>query len=192
QTIAELAQVVQPVSTFEIDQGPVAGRVPLTPIQQSFFSRQPEEPWHFNQAIMLAVPVNMNVDALQEALAIILQHHDALRLRYRQIDGHWQQWNEAISPNKLNGELPFHIEDLSRLSRESQAQVLRERSGFWQASLNLERGPLVCLVLFHLGNESRLLWCIHHLVVDGVSWRILLEDLETAYHQAVAGQPVTL
>ncbi|MCP4238202.1 MAG: hypothetical protein GY770_32335, partial [Aestuariibacter sp.] len=60
------------------------------------------------------------------------------------------------------------------------------------ASLNLENGPLVRLVLFNLGDKSRLLWCIHHLAVHGVSWRILIEDLQTAYHQAVAGQPVSL
>ncbi|MCP5007722.1 MAG: amino acid adenylation domain-containing protein, partial [Planctomycetes bacterium] len=190
QTVAELAEVAQPVSTLEIDQGPVAGHVPLTPIQQAFLSRQPEEPWHFNQAILLAVPVDINEVALQEALAMILQHHDALRLRYRHINGHWQQWHETVSLTKLNDELPFHIEDLRHLSKILQTQALRERSGFWQASLNLETGPLVRLVLFNLGNESRLLWCIHHLVVDGVSWRILIEDLETAYHQAIADKPI--
>ncbi|MCP4235921.1 MAG: non-ribosomal peptide synthetase, partial [Aestuariibacter sp.] len=192
QTIAELAQVVQPVSTFEVDQGPVTGQVPLTPIQQAFFFRQPEVPWHFNQAIMLVVPVNMKEIALQDALTTILYYHDALRLRYRHIDGNWQQCHEAVSSEKLNGKLPFHIEDLSHLSRESQAETLRDRSDFWQASLNLETGPLVRLVLFNLGDESRLLWCIHHLAVDGVSWRILIEDLHTAYHQAVSGQPVSL
>ncbi|MCP4236538.1 MAG: non-ribosomal peptide synthetase, partial [Aestuariibacter sp.] len=130
--------------------------------------------------------------ALQDALTTILYHHDALRLRYRHIDGNWQQCNETVSSEKLNGELPFHIEDLSHLSRESQVEELRERTDFWQASFNLENGPLVRLVLFNLGDESRLLWCIHHLAVDGVSWRILIEDLQTAYHQAVSGQPVSL
>ncbi|MCP4238768.1 MAG: non-ribosomal peptide synthetase, partial [Aestuariibacter sp.] len=166
--------------------------MPLTPIQQAFFFRQPEEPWYFNQAIMLAVPVNMNEVALQDALTTILYHHDALRLRYRYIDDNWQQCHETVSSEKLNVELPFHIEDLSHLSRESQAEALRERSDFWQASFNLENGPLVRLVLFNLGDESRLLWCIHHLAVDGVSWRILIEDLQTAYHQAVSDQPVSL
>jgi amino acid adenylation domain-containing protein/non-ribosomal peptide synthase protein (TIGR01720 family) len=186
QTIAELASVVQKLASFEIEQGPVTGQVPLTPIQQAFFARQPIEPWHFNQAILLAVPASINEVALQQALTMILQHHDALRLRYQKIDDHWLGWHDAISPP------PYHIEDLSHLSKEPQMQALQKRADFWQASLNLETGPLVRLVLFHLGNESRLLWCIHHLAVDGVSWRILLEDLQTAYHQAVANQPICL
>ncbi|MCP5010128.1 MAG: non-ribosomal peptide synthetase, partial [Aestuariibacter sp.] len=121
-----------------------------------------------------------------------LQHRDALRIRYCPIDDNWLGCHETVSPNKHNIELPFHREDLSHLSKELQTQALRERSDFWQASLNLETGPLVRLVLFNSGDESRLLWCIHHLAVDGVSWRILIEDLHTAYHQAVAGQPVSL
>jgi amino acid adenylation domain-containing protein/non-ribosomal peptide synthase protein (TIGR01720 family) len=185
QTIAELAKVVQPLFDSDIETGPVTGEVPLTPIQQAFFNRQPKEPWHFNQAVLLTVPADIDEAALRQALAMILQHHDALRLRYRQVDGRWQQWYEAVS----TGELPFHSEDLGHLL---QAQVLRERADFWQASLNLETGPLVRFVLFHLGSESRLLWCIHHLAVDGVSWRILLEDLRTAYYQAAAGRPIRL
>ena len=116
QTIAELAQVVQPLATFDIEQGPVTGEVPLTPIQQMFFTRQPKEPWHFNQAILLAVPVDINEVALQQALAMILQHHDALRLRYRQIDDQWLGWHDVVSTEKL----PCHFEDLSHLSTEPQ------------------------------------------------------------------------
>ncbi len=192
QTIAELAQVVKPVSTLEIDQGPVVGKVPLTPIQQAFLSRQPVEPWYFNQAIMLAVPANMNEVALQKALTMVFKHHDALRMRYHQHGDGWQQSNETVSPDGQDEELPFHIEDLSYLSKEQQLQALRERSDFWQASFNLENGPLVRLVMFNLGAEFRLLWSIHHLVVDGVSWRILIEDLQTVYNQVASNQAIRL
>lgn len=61
-----------------------------------------------------------------------------------------------------------------------------------QGSLGLEHGPLLRAVLFELpGGEQRLLLVVHHLVVDGVSWRILLEDLQEAYRQLLAGQVIT-
>jgi amino acid adenylation domain-containing protein/non-ribosomal peptide synthase protein (TIGR01720 family) len=184
QTIAELALVVQPEVDVKAEQGLVTGDVPLTPIQQAFFARKPAEPWHFNQAIFLTVPADINPAALQLALAAILEHHDALRLRFQQTHEGWQQWYARPEP-----ELPFQTEDLTALALEHQSRVLTERANVWQTSFNLEQGPLVRLVLFQLGVEARLLWCIHHLVVDGVSWRILLEDLHTAYHQALADQP---
>ncbi|MDM8557190.1 non-ribosomal peptide synthase/polyketide synthase [Candidatus Parabeggiatoa sp. HSG14] len=187
QTIAELAQVVRTSSVTVAEQGLITGVVKLTPIQQAFFAKQPIEPWYFNQAILLNVPKHLDQTALQKALAAILVHHDALRLRYYQVADVWQQ-----KQTTQGDELPFHQEDLSHLSREAQTQTLKERIDFWQASLNLETGPLVRLVFFQLSTEARLLWCIHHLAVDGVSWRILLEDLETTYHQAIANKPLNL
>ena len=187
QNIAELAQVVRPLAAQKLaEQDAITGEVPLTPIQAWFFARQSEEPWHFNQAVLLAVPADIDEVALRQALAAILEHHDALRLRCRQTNDQWQQWHDVVSTK----ELPWHVEDLGHLPREAQVRALRERADFWQASLNLETGPLVRLVLFRLGEETRLLWCIHHLAVDGISWRILVEDLQTAYRQAMAGQPI--
>ena len=183
-TIAELARVTRAATTINAEQGTISGDVPLTPIQQTFFERSSKALWHFNQAILLVVPPDINENALKQSLTIILQHHDALRLRFRQTSGQWEQSHASLSTD----ELPFHIEDHRQTPKENRSEVIRERSGFWQASMNLETGPLVRLVLLHLGDESRLLWCIHHLAVDGVSWRPLLEDLQTAYQQAVSGQ----
>ncbi len=187
QTIAALAHVVQPVTMFKAEQGLVSGEVALIPIQRAFFAAHTAEPYHFNQAILLSVAADMNEAVLRKMLEAILCHHDALRLRYRHRDGEWYQNHTAPAD-----ELPFHSEDLSDLSKEPQAEALRERADFWQASLNLEAGPLMRLVFFRLGREARLLWCIHHLVVDGVSWRILLEDFHTAYQQAIVGKPIRL
>ncbi|MDM8557191.1 amino acid adenylation domain-containing protein [Candidatus Parabeggiatoa sp. HSG14] len=184
QTIAELAQVVRlGTTTIVAEQGLITGSVSLTPIQHALFARQLAEPWHFNQAVLLAVPKHLNPVALQKALAIILEHHDALRLRVVKNKTEWQQWQATP-----NDEIPFHQEDLS----EESAQTLKERINFWQASLNLEKGPLVRLVFFQLKTEARLFWCIHHLAVDGVSWRILLEDLQTAYYDALSNKSSSL
>ena len=187
QTIAELAHVVQPVKIFMAEQGLVSGEVPLIPIQKFFFAGHTSEPWHFNQAILLSVPDGVSEAALRKALEAVLQHHDVLRMRYRHKNGKWHQNHTAPGDGP-----PFHREDLNHVQEEQQAQELSKRADFWQSSLDLEKGPLMRLVLFKMGKESRLLWCIHHLVVDGVSWRILLEDLHTAYQQAIVDKSIKL
>jgi len=182
QTIADLARIVRKTPTFHIEQSIVSGEVPLTPIQRAFFGYQPEEPWHFNQAILLNVPHTINSQGLKDALAAIIKHHDALRLQYQadEVGNITQYYTEP------NSEIPFYSEALKDLS------LLQERVDIWQANLNLEQSPLVRLVLFQTKTQARLLWCIHHLVVDAVSWRILLEDLQTAYHQSVNQQAIHL
>ncbi len=184
QTLAELAQAVQPLREVIAEQGLIQGEVALTPIQSWFFAGDTGEPWHFNQAMLLEAPVPLDEAALRQALAVLLNHHDALRLRYRHIDGVWQQRHSDSEPG-----VPFHLETLTDTDF---AKALNERASHWQAGLNLEHGPLTRLVLFRHEQGIRLLWVIHHLAVDGVSWRILLEDLNTAYRQAHAGETVLL
>jgi non-ribosomal peptide synthase protein (TIGR01720 family) len=84
--------------------------------------------------------------------------------------------------------------DLSEMSEAEQVREIEEQSKEYQASLDLEAGPLVRVVYYEMGGRQadRLLLVAHHLVVDGVSWRILLEDLQTAYRQARDGQEVKL
>ncbi|MCP4695913.1 MAG: amino acid adenylation domain-containing protein, partial [Gammaproteobacteria bacterium] len=184
QTLAELAQAVQPLREVIAEQGLIQGEVALTPIQSWFFAGDTSEPWHFNQAMLLEAPVPLDEAALRQALAALLNHHDALRLRYRRTDGVWQQRHSDPEPG-----IPFHLDTLTDADF---AKALNERASHWQAGLNLEHGPLTRLVLFRHEQGPRLLWVIHHLAVDGVSWRILLEDLNTAYRQAHAGETVQL
>jgi amino acid adenylation domain-containing protein/non-ribosomal peptide synthase protein (TIGR01720 family) len=189
QTIAELAAVVTTTETRKAEQGLVTGSLPLTPIQHWFFAQNLPEPHHFNQAFLLDVPPTLNPDLLQQALQQLLVHHDTLRLRFHQTEACWQQFNAL--PDET---VPFSRIDLSTLQEGSHSQTIESRSSQLQASLNLNSGPLLRVALFHLGTQkpSRLLLVIHHLAVDGVSWRILLEDLQTAYQQLESGKPIQL
>jgi non-ribosomal peptide synthase protein (TIGR01720 family) len=133
----------------------------------------------------LRVPSELNPKALEQALATVLLHHDVLRLRYHYIDGHWQQYFAAPSQT-----VPFFIEDLRPY--EEPLPELYKLTLHYQTNFDLTEGPLTHLVLFKLTDSARLFWCIHHLMVDGVSWRILQEDLHRAYIQAEASQPIQL
>jgi len=183
QTISQLATVTEIAPVTETMQGLVIGNVPLTPIQQWFFEQNLPEPHHFNQAMLLEVGTNLKPDLLKTAIAKLLDHHDALRLRFIKQDGKWQQYNSDDWHN-----FTFEVIDLSSLSDQEQLTTLTTIIDQQQRSFNLEKGPLVAVVYCQLTNSIKLSIVIHHLAVDGVSWRILLEDLATAYQQLEKGQ----
>jgi amino acid adenylation domain-containing protein/non-ribosomal peptide synthase protein (TIGR01720 family) len=185
QTIAELALVAGTAPVIEAEQGLVTGPVPLTPIQHWFFEQKSPEPNQYNQSVMLEVHQKLDQSLLKQVVQQLLAHHDALRLRYSEVDGSWQQLS-----TDGNEPLPFEDHDLSELTDEQQTTILEQQANALQASLNLQDGPLVRVALFEMGPEkpARLLIIIHHLVVDGVSWRIILEHLQTGYEQARRGE----
>jgi amino acid adenylation domain-containing protein/non-ribosomal peptide synthase protein (TIGR01720 family) len=182
QTVAELAMVARRADVIQAEQGIVSGPVPLTPIQQWFFEQELQDPHHFNQAVMLAVRHELDQEILEKVVAGLMRHHDALRMRFRRDSaGQWQEQNGLREDSKT----VVDRVDLSRIDEDCRTKELERLAGEWQASLNLESGPLLRFVLFDLGPKKaqRLLVVIHHLVVDGVSWRILLEDLESNYRE---------
>jgi non-ribosomal peptide synthase protein (TIGR01720 family) len=118
-----------------------------------------------------------------------VEHHDALRLRFTRTEEGWRQ--ECAAPGE-----PVRVErvDLSAVAPESLTGELERQAAQLQGSLRLDTGPLLRAVLFDLGagRPGRLLLVLHHLVVDGVSWRILLEDLLVTYQRLAGGAPVEL
>ncbi len=189
QTIAELAAVVGTVFSIQAEQGLVTGPVPLTPIQHWFFEPNLPEPHHFNIAFLLEVSPNLKPELLEQVVQELLVHHDALRLRFVQDESIWHQVNFGVEET-----VPFIVVDFSKLSSSAQQAAIEATAAELQASLNLSEGPLMRAALFNLGinQPGRLLLVIHHLAVDGVSWRILLEDLATAYQQLDRGETIQL
>ncbi|KQM52147.1 non-ribosomal peptide synthetase, partial [Pseudomonas sp. Leaf15] len=174
QSVRSLALVASFEQATVIDQGPVSGEVILTPVQHHFFEQAIVARQHWNQSLLLALRETLEPARLDVALTRLINHHDALRLRFvRQADG-WQQ---------------AHAEPVSSVS-VWQAQVADEAElaalcDEAHRSLDLEQGPLLRAVLVSMADGAqRLLLVVHHLVVDGVSWRILLEDLQQAYRNA--------
>jgi amino acid adenylation domain-containing protein/non-ribosomal peptide synthase protein (TIGR01720 family) len=185
--LAAVAGTGSASSAPRAEQGRVTGQVPLTPVQAWFFEQKQPAPWHHNQSVLLSVDDALSAQTLETALAAVLEHHDALRLRFRRVDGGWTQWHAD--------EVGIALEhaDLSAVAPDAQDRALEQAGAARQAGLDLERGPVGRAVLFERGARGRLLLLVlHHLVVDGVSWRILREDLERACAQVEAGRPVEL
>ncbi|HVQ92284.1 MAG TPA: amino acid adenylation domain-containing protein [Mycobacteriales bacterium] len=189
QTVASLAPVVTAETGGEPAREQVTGAVPLTPIQHWFFQQQPTSPHHFNQSTLAELTEDVDGTLLERAFEALLTHHDALRMRFKQVDGRWRQWNAPAEPTQL-----LFRRDLSELAEERQLAAMEQAADDLHASLDLRRGPLLKAMLFNRGPGRRpmLFVAVHHLVVDGVSWRILLDDLETAYRQAASGGPIDL
>ncbi len=184
QTIAELAAVEGTAGAAFAEQGMIEGQVPLTPIQKWFLADDGVDLHHFNQAVLLPVDPARDNRYLPEALQRLAEHHDTLRLRFeRRADG-WRQWHGPAA-----GAWPLARFDLAELPASERPSALTSAAGQLQASLDLVQGPLARAAWFDLGaGEARLLLVIHHLVVDAVSWRILLEDLLTLWSQLQAGE----
>ncbi|WP_026736179.1 non-ribosomal peptide synthetase [Fischerella sp. PCC 9605] len=189
QTIADLSTVVTTNTTVTAEQGVVTGTVPLTPIQYWFFEQNLPNPSHYNQSVMLEVSPDLKPELLEQALQQLLIHHDALRLRFTLSASNVTQFNAEYEETQV-----FSCIDLSKLSPIEQQSALKSTADEMQTQLNLSQGSLMRAILFRLGNNQpgRLLLIVHHLAVDGVSWRILLADLFTAYQQLSHGLAIQL
>ncbi|MBU0485479.1 MAG: amino acid adenylation domain-containing protein [Proteobacteria bacterium] len=182
-TIAELSGRIT-LTGGDGDQGIVSGPVPLTAIQEWFFREHQHDLHHFNQAVMLQSKDGLQPEALRAVLKKLLAHHDALRMTYKK---------EAAQMIQENGGLdyPLHFEVIDLRDQDNGAAALADYTEELQAGFKLASGPLMKTTLFRLPDGDRLLIIIHHLVIDGVSWRILLEDLKLGYRQANAGEKIT-
>jgi len=191
QTIAALARIATPVPVPQAASPaaphpaqPLAfSETPLTPIQAAFFARPVANRSHWNQSVLLIPRMGLEPAALAQALAALVARHEALRLRFTQRNGRWLQHCAPVET----------APDLLRLRAAADKAELTQACEALQRSLDIEKGPLLRGLLVSLPDGSaRLMLAIHHLAVDGVSWRILLDDLALALEQLGRGEPIAL
>ncbi|AGC45639.1 amino acid adenylation domain-containing protein [Myxococcus stipitatus DSM 14675] len=191
QTLEALARVARavPQAAAAAEQGPVTGPAVLTPIQRHLLRHGSEHAHHYNQAVLLVCQRPLEVAPLEEALRLLLVHHDALRMRFTRDGEQWLQ--NGVAPE----DAPFslHQVDLSSTPAAEQPAALEAEASRLQAGFVLSEPPLLRAALFHLGGgQQRLFLVANHLVVDAVSWRILVEDLESGYTHLAEGRPAVL
>jgi len=184
-TVAQLAEVcalsnAQAAHADEV----LTGSVPLTPIECWFVEQDMPERHYWNQSFLFELSADVSMSLLERALQHVTRHHDAFRLRLRSSGSGWvQEYGEDV---------PVSIAkfDLTREPPEERAAAITRHATRLQASLNLSEGPLLRAAHFALGvqERDRLLLVIHHIAVDGISWRLLLEEIESAYASLKAGR----
>ncbi|MDK2594355.1 non-ribosomal peptide synthetase [Pseudoalteromonas obscura] len=177
-TIRSLSGVATTDKELDISQEAVTGEMPLLPVQQAFLQKGVELDY-YNQAVMLNTPPEFNAEALQTIVAELVNRHDALRLSFKHEANNWQASHQDITTQSLNHF--FAVEKCSLSDKEQVAEIVNR----YHQSFELA-GPLARFVYVedeHNAQDGRLFIVLHHLVVDGVSWRILLSDIEAAFSQ---------
>jgi amino acid adenylation domain-containing protein/non-ribosomal peptide synthase protein (TIGR01720 family) len=194
QTIAQLATCAVALGEALTDDGNASttidlqATVPLLPIQAWFFAEPLPERHHWNQVVLLRLDEAVDTDRLEQALRAVVAHHDALRLRFvpcdpSQSDGFG--WRQQYTP--------VESAPMLQLANDVQMSAIEALCDAAQRTLDLTRGPLLRALAMRIEDGSwRLFLAIHHLVIDTVSWRILLDDLRRVYTQLGAGEAVSL
>ncbi|MER5748151.1 condensation domain-containing protein, partial [Streptomyces sp. NPDC002225] len=190
QTIAELAPMVrqaEPATDDSDASGPVAGGVELTPIQRWFFDGHTTAPDRYAMSVHVVLAPDTDPGVLARALTATVDHHDALRMRYA--DDGAGNWTQEY------GDRPGGMLSVRDIPADGTQAALHDAADEAQRALDLRGGALVKGVFLRMPGADtppRLFLAVHHLVMDAVSWRIVLEDLATAYAQLAAGHPVDL
>lgn len=177
QTIRQLALHAKYRKKALVSQQAVEGVAPLLPIAKQFFTDVTDKD-HFNQSVMLSIDKALSRSALMAITKALLIRHDALRLRFTQVDGQWQSHHVVLDEAMIKQQVKMI--DLQRQTIKDSADIMAQ----CQQSLDIENGPILTInQIYNQMGEVRLLIVIHHLVVDGVSWRVLLQDINTALVQ---------
>ncbi|RAW91688.1 non-ribosomal peptide synthetase [Photorhabdus laumondii] len=167
-TIASLAKLASTKGEMAANSTPRIEKAPLTPIQQWFFEQRFSEQHHWNQSHVISTKEQLNAEALSLAIQLLVEHHEQLRVCFPKERG--KHYQALRSP--YDNLLWFAEPDCSEETIANEAH----------ASLSIEEGPLLRIVML---DDFRVLLTLHHLIVDQVSWQILLEDLETAYQAMI-------
>ena len=173
--------------------------MPATPIMQ-WLKERGGPIGRFSQAMLLRVPAGLSEEHLAAALQVVLDHHDALRLRLTvgspdagsPEDGEWRL--EIAPPGSVAAGACLRRVDVGALDERDLRGAIAAEADAAEARLAPAAGLMLQAVWFDAGAEraGRLLLTIHHLAVDGVSWRILVPDLGAAWQAISRGQTVAL
>ncbi|MEC3633143.1 non-ribosomal peptide synthetase, partial [Bacillus velezensis] len=160
------------------EQGEITGEISLIPIQNYFFAQNMIDPEHFNVCQVFKVREKLNDLALQKALSALVQHHDMLRATYKDK----KQVIGKVEDKKWYG--------FTKIACESEE--IQEKIKTTKVKMDLAEGPLLQAVLFSTPEQDYMMLLAHHMIMDVISWRILTEDLEKGYSQALNQKEITL
>ncbi|SHL04117.1 non-ribosomal peptide synthetase [Flavobacterium chilense] len=184
--LEDLAKLVESNTVF-VDQSEVKGPVLLTPIQQYFFeSNLIPNKNHYNQSVVLKCNIELDSDNLEQTIATLVRHHDALRMVYDPVTYNCEQYNE----DSLENHYKIIFKDLRGAAVESEE--LEKEGDKLQSDFDITSGILFHVGHFKMSDGDRLVLVVHHLVIDGVSWRIIFEDLSNLYTSYQAKNTISL
>jgi hypothetical protein len=169
RSIPQLAATVKNVQTVVDNTEEIEKPFGLTPIQSLWFQLPNQGHGHFNQSFYLRVNRKTTTEEFHAAVEKLVSRHSMLRARFSfSEDSGWQQ---RVTDDIANSYRFRH----QTVSTKAEIDAMIEDS---QTCLNHSSGPLIATDLFEYGNEQHAFLVAHHLVIDLVTWRLLLEELE--------------
>ena len=174
QTIRELAKNIEDPSQ-QISRPDRNGEIPLTPIQHWFFEEHKNSPNHWNQAILVRPRKKIDPQILRKSVEELVKRHENLRMVFPESRGKRTARLERPAGSPL---VTAKVQGLS--GPEADAEILSQLKK-QQGVFDLSNGPLFRVILLESPNEQGVLLVAHHLIVDPMSWGILLSDLEMLY-----------
>lgn len=185
QTIASISSKVTDRSEAA-DNRIITGEAQLVPIQHWMVEHSEETLNHRNLSFLLYREEGFGEENVRKAFTKLVEHHDALRIIFSKRGGVTIQINRPFEPAMLD----FQTFDLTGHPHEYEAaQILVNQI---QSSMDVSEGPLMKVALIRVNDGEHLLIINHQLIIDHVSWRILLEDLNTAFTQLKNHEEIVL
>jgi amino acid adenylation domain-containing protein/non-ribosomal peptide synthase protein (TIGR01720 family) len=182
QTIAELSKEADAKELLQVNESP-AGDIKFTPVQMRFLRSGLTNPSHYNHSVLLQVRKGLNLESLDKALIAVIKQHDALRMKITGAES-------GVIPEES---LPAGVAefDFSGIDTALALDNLQKEKLRLNGLIDLKEGRILNAAYFRMPDENdRLLFNIHHICIDGVSWRIFLNDFVSAYESAEAGNEI--
>lgn len=163
-----------------ISQLEIMGSGSLGPIQKWFTLSESKNKNHFNQSVIMTFKEHVSSQLVENVFFELIKHHDLLRVNFLEKNG-----SLVPSIDHFDKRISCEVVDYRDIVFDSKSHKIK--IDCCQESINIEQGPLIRLCLFQYEKESKLLVIVHHLIIDGVSWRILLEDMESLFSKRCCG-----
>ncbi len=191
RTIAKLATQLTETTENQIqpaEQGVLTGDFPLHPIQHWFFEQKFPHPNYWNQAFLIRVPP-LVPQRLETAIQALTERHDMLRARFPSAEQQCYRALTQITPTALAICHYDHIHQDPFNRDPLNTGELYDALDRWQSDFDIANGPLwrFAYIDGYPDGSARIYCALHHLIVDAVSWRILLDDLKQLYHGEALG-----
>ncbi|MEL7002249.1 MAG: condensation domain-containing protein, partial [Bacteroidota bacterium] len=179
-----LENMAEHIGSFQnrISQDMVHGQFPLSPVQLYFFEHHKHHLNQYNQSFLIELKEERpDRSSLEDIISKIFQHHDMLRINFKMTeDGICQTCTDFMEP--------YHLEECDLENDPNPEESFRKKVNQIQSSFDVFKGPLVKFTLFLFPDSTKLLTVMHHLITDGVSWRIIFDDLESLLRQHKNGE----
>ncbi len=179
RTISSVKRILREILKNNIEkyQYSVHGKVKLSPIQKEFFNRGLNNINHYNQSILLENSKEINKSVLEKVMKMLVNYHDILRSKFSDKDENTFIIDSIGEANDIE----IFDFDLRGIDENSIEKEIKKHCENIQETLDITNGELVKCAIIRIKDKDLLFITIHHLIIDGVSWRIILEDIQTIY-----------